>query len=153
MSTARTYELIYILPPETTDEAVADLQKLVADIIEKGGGAIESTENWGRRKLAYEIERFREGIYVLHVVTGPGDLVTELERRLRVMDIVMRHLVIRVDEELAVAGRAGARRKAAVAARRERRGLPPEPEAPAATGSDESAEGDDEDGARMGGDL
>lgn len=149
MSTARTYELVYITPPETTDEALAELQTTVIDIVSKLGGAIDSTENWGRRKLAYEIARFREGIYVLHTITGPASLVTELERRLRVLDIVLRHLVIRVDEELAVAERAGATRKAAVAARRERRGLPPEPEAPEPSDEGDSDDQDrDSDGPR-----
>jgi len=142
MSTARTYELVYITPPETTDEVLAELQTTVIDIVSKLGGAIDSTENWGRRKL----------IYVLHTITGPASLVTELERRLRVMDIVLRHLVIRVDEELAVAERAGATRKAAVAARRERRGLPPEPEAPEPSDEGDSDEPDrDSEGPRAAG--
>jgi small subunit ribosomal protein S6 len=107
---------------------MAELHTQIADIVAKFEGAIESTENWGRRKLAYEIARFREGIYVLEVITGPAELVHELERRLRVMDVVLRHLVIRVDGELGVAERVTARRKASVTARRVRRGLPPEPE-------------------------
>jgi small subunit ribosomal protein S6 len=126
MSIARKYELVYITPPETTDEVLAGLHTQIAEIVAAGGGTIDSTENWGRRKLAYEIERFREGIYVLENLTGPADLTSELERRLRVMDIVLRHLVIRVDEEVAVADRASAKRKAWTSARRVRRGLPPE---------------------------
>lgn len=126
MST-RQYELIYITPPEATEELQNELHQLVADVVEKFSGAIERTENWGRRKLAYEIQRHREGVYVLEVINGPAELVTELERRLRVNEHVIRHMVVRVDDELAVADRAQTRRKQAVAARRERRGLPPEP--------------------------
>lgn len=150
MST-RQYELIYITPPEATEELQNELHQLVADVVEKFSGAIERTENWGRRKLAYEIQRHREGVYVLEVINGPAELVTELERRLRVNEHVIRHMVVRVDDELAVADRAQTRRKRAVAARRERRGLPPEPtedeqraKREAGGADDGSGEGDNE---------
>jgi small subunit ribosomal protein S6 len=127
MSTMRQYELIYITPPETTEETLADLHQQIVSIIERFGATIEKTESWGRRKLAYEIAGFRDGVYVLEVINGPGTLTTELDRRLRVNDLVIRHLITRVDEELAVAERARTRRKANTVARRVRRGLPPEP--------------------------
>src|SRR6476646_3149320 len=126
-SPARQYELVYIALPDTTEEGLAELHTQIASIVERFGGSIEKTEVWGRRKLAYEIGRQREGVYVLEVLNGPGAMTTELDRRLRVLDVVMRHLIVRVDEELAVADRAKTRRKAATAARRVRRGLPPEP--------------------------
>ena len=80
---------------------------------------------------------------MLEVINGPGALTAELDRRLRVFDTVIRHMIVRVDEELAVAERARVRRKAATAARRVRRGLPPEP-----TESERQrrAEEDDDDG-------
>ena len=127
MSTARQYELIYITPPETTEDALAELHQQIAGIVERFGGTIERTESWGRRRLAYEISRHREGIYVLEVINGPGALTAELDRRLRVFDNVIRHLIVRTDEELAVAERARSRRKENMAKRRVRRGLPPEP--------------------------
>jgi small subunit ribosomal protein S6 len=127
MSSVRQYELIYIVPPDTTEEALADLHGQVAAVAARFGATIEKTENWGRRRLAYEIARQREGVYVLEVINGPAAMVTELDRRLRVIDAVLRHLVVRVDEELAVAERARTRRKDAMAARRVKRGLPPEP--------------------------
>jgi small subunit ribosomal protein S6 len=127
MSQVRQYELIYITPPDITEEALAELHQQVAAVVERFGGAIERTENWGRRRLAYEIARHREGVYVLEVINGPGALTAELDRRLRVFDNVIRHLIVRVDEELAVAERSRVRRKAATVARRVRRGLPPEP--------------------------
>jgi small subunit ribosomal protein S6 len=127
MSQVRQYELIYITPPETTEEALAELHQQVVAVVDRFGGAIERTENWGRRRLAYEIGHHREGVYVLEVINGPGALTAELDRRLRVFDNVIRHLVVRVDEELAVAERSRVRRKSATVARRVRRGLPPEP--------------------------
>ncbi len=127
MSQVRQYELIYITPPETTEEALAELHQQVVAVVDRFGGAIERTENWGRRRLAYEIGHHREGVYVLEVINGPGALTAELDRRLRVFDNVSRQLVVRVDEELAVAERSRVRRKSATVARRVRRGLPPEP--------------------------
>jgi small subunit ribosomal protein S6 len=123
----RQYELVYIALPDSTEETLNDLHQQVSAVVERFGGAIERTEPWGRRKLAYDINNQREGTYVLHVLSGPAAMTAEIDRRLRVLDVVMRHLIVRVDEELAIAERAKTRRKAATVARRVRRGLPPEP--------------------------
>jgi small subunit ribosomal protein S6 len=127
MASLRQYELIYITPPDTTVEVLADVQQQVFTVVERFKGNIEKTEDWGRRKLAYEIGRHREGTYVLHVINGPTEMVAEIDRRLRVLDAVIRHMLVRVDEELAAAERAQKRRKENTVARRLRRGLPPEP--------------------------
>ena len=148
MSTVRQYELIYIVPPETTEEALAELQTQVEAITQRFSATIDKTENWGRRKLAYEIGPHRDGIYVLHVINGPAELVTELDRRLRVFDLVIRHIVVRVDEDLAVAERAKTRRKESMTARRVRRGLPPEPTEQERNRRNE--DDDDLDGPEMG---
>jgi small subunit ribosomal protein S6 len=148
MSKVRQYELVYITPAETTEEVLADVHTQVAAVVDRFGGAIERTENWGRRRLAYEIGGQREGVYVLEVINGPGALTAELDRRLRVLDTVVRHMIVRVDEDLAAADRARVRRKAATTARRVRRGLPPEP-----TESERQrrADEDDDDGGMDGG--
>ncbi|ODS56363.1 MAG: 30S ribosomal protein S6 [Acidobacteria bacterium SCN 69-37] len=154
MSTVRQYELIYITPPDTTDEALAALQQQVQTVVERFGGTITSTDNWGRRRLAYEIAGHREGTYVLHTIDGPAELNAELDRRLRVVDTAIRHMVVRVDEERGAAERAQARRKADMAERRVRRGLPPEPtENERRRHSDEDDDNDsDHQGFRAGGD-
>ena len=95
----RQYELVYILPPDSTEQQVAELHTQIEGAVSKMHGAIEKTENWGRRKLAYEIGHNKEGVYVLDVINGSGDLMKELDRRLRTMDQVIRHMVVRVDEE------------------------------------------------------
>jgi small subunit ribosomal protein S6 len=155
MSNVRQYELIYITPPEITEEALAELHQQVAAVTERFGATIEKTENWGRRKLAYEIQRHREGVYVLEVINGPAAMTAELDRRLRVFENVIRHMIVRVDEELAVAERSRSRRKEATAKRRVRRGLPPEPtehERHRREEDDEDGEGGLEMGFRPGGD-
>ena len=127
MSTVRQYELVYITPPETTEETLAGLHQLVVETIERFGGAIERSENWGRRRLAYEIGRHKEGIYVLHVILGSGELMKEIDRRLKVTaELIIRHLVVRVDEEQAVVERVRARRTSTSRRRRVARGLPPD---------------------------
>ena len=126
MSHSRQYELVYIVPPETTEEALADLHGQIEAIVTRFEGTIDATENWGRRRLAYEIAHQKEGIYVLELMTGSGDMVKEIDRRLKVIDLVIRHLVVRVDEEMRVANRRKADRDGAVAKRRAARGLPPE---------------------------
>jgi small subunit ribosomal protein S6 len=127
MTGVRQYEVVYIAMPDATEETLADLHQQVVAVVDRFGGKIDRTEPWGRRRLAYDIGNQREGTYVLEVISGPSAMTAELDRRFRVTDAVIRHLIVRVDEELAVADRAKTRRKAATAARRVRRGLPPEP--------------------------
>ena len=95
-----------------TDEQVAELHDAGRAVVQRFGGTIDKTENWGRRKLAYEIGHHKEGIYVLEVINGAGELMKELDRRLKVTRQVIRHLVVRVDEEQSVAERTRDARKA-----------------------------------------
>ena len=122
----RKYELVYVVSPEASDDQVTDLHNQVEAIVQRIGGSIEKTENWGRRRLAYEIGKHREGTYVVETITGSGELMKEIDRRLRVSDAVIRHLVVRVDEELRVAERTRSARQASTARRRVARGLPAE---------------------------
>jgi small subunit ribosomal protein S6 len=120
----RKYELVYVVSPDATDDQVADLHTQVEAIIQRMGGQLEKTENWGRRKLAYEIGRHKEGTYVLEVINGGGDLMKEIDRRLRVTDLVIRHLTVRVDEEQGVIERTRGKRTETSRRRRVARGLP-----------------------------
>ena len=122
----RQYELVYILPPDTTEQQVTELHQQIEAVVSRMNGRIEKTENWGRRRLAYEIGRHKEGVYVLDVINGSGDLMKELDRRLRVMDQVIRHMVVRVDEEKKVIDRTRTKRQSESERRRVKRGLPPE---------------------------
>ena len=122
----RQYELVYIVSPDASEQAVADLHTQIEQIVQRFNGVLDKTENWGRRKLAYEIGHAREGTYVVETISGSGELMKEIDRRLRVIDQVIRHLIVRVDEELRVAQRTTEARKKFVARRRVARGLPPE---------------------------
>jgi len=147
MSQTRQYELVYIVSPDASEQAVADLHTQVEQIIQRFNGTLDKTENWGRRKLAYEIGHAREGTYVIETITGTGDLMKEIDRRLRVTDTIIRHLTVRVDDDIKVADRLRAERKATQARRRTARGLPPEPQASERRGD---RDGDDQDDGVMG---
>ena len=122
----RKYELVYIVSPVATDDQVAELHTQVEGIVQRMGGELEKSENWGRRKLAYEIGPHKEGTYVLEVINGSGEIMKEIDRRLKVFDLVIRHLVVRVDDVQGVIERVRTRRGETSSRRRVARGLPPE---------------------------
>ena len=122
----RQYELVYIVPPDTTEQQVTELHEQIDAVVSRMHGTIEKTENWGRKRLAYEIARHKEGVYVLEVISGSGELMKELDRRLKVMDLVIRHSVVRVDEEKKVVERTRTKRTSESERRRVKRGLPPQ---------------------------
>ena len=142
----RTYELIYVLKPDAPETEVADMHKQVADIVERLGGTIDKSENaapWGRRKLAYEIGHHKEGFYVLEQITGSGELMKEIDRRLKVTEGLLRHLIVRVDEASIKADRARTKRLEESRRRRVARGLPPDRqpgEGPQGEDSDDSGD-------------
>jgi small subunit ribosomal protein S6 len=123
---SRKYELVYVVSPDATDEQVTEVHTQVEGIVQRMNGQLEKTDNWGRRKLAYEIGRHKEGTYVLEVINGDGELMKEIDRRLKVTDLVIRHLVVRVDEEQLVVDRTRNRRTETTRRRRVARGLPPD---------------------------
>lgn len=95
----RFYEVMYIVRPDVQDE---ELDKLVSGFeatVTNGGGTVRSTEKLGRRKLAYLVRKFSEGNYVLMTIDADGELVHELERRLRVSEQVIKFITVRMDEE------------------------------------------------------
>jgi len=123
---ARKYELVYVMRPEATEAEVAEMQTQVEAIIQRVGGTLDKTEAWGRRKLAYDIGKHKEGFYVLHAITGSGELMKEIDRRFRVTEGLLRHLIVRVDEADRKAERAKTIRTEDSRRRRVARGLPPE---------------------------
>ena len=122
----RQYELVYILPPDTTEQQTTELHGQLEAVVSRMNGRFDRTENWGRKKLAYEIAHNKEGVYVLEVINGSGELMKELDRRLRVMDQVIRHMIVRVDEEKKVVERTRTKRQTESERRRVKRGLPPQ---------------------------
>jgi small subunit ribosomal protein S6 len=99
------YEIIYILAPNTPEDTMNELVERFESEITSGGGVLLRVEKWGRKKLAYEVRKFREGFFVLFVTDCEGALVDELERRFRMTDPVIKFMTVRVDEELKRAGK------------------------------------------------
>src|SRR5271165_5431555 len=95
----RIYELMFIVRPDMTEEYQ---DKLIANLegqVGTAGGTVKSVERMGKRRLAYLVRRFQDGIYVLMTLEGDGAMVKEVERRLRVTEPVIKFLTVRVDEE------------------------------------------------------
>ena len=95
----RTYEVMYIIDPETAAETITKLNTAVGNLIEKEGGTVVRMDDIGRRQLAYPIEKKTEGHYVLFEIEGSGQEIAELERRMRVNDMIIRYMTVRVDED------------------------------------------------------
>jgi small subunit ribosomal protein S6 len=103
----RTYELVFIVDPRVSDEDVVTLTQEYKQMISAGGSEISKEENWGRRKLAYPIEKLTEGKYVLLGVTSQDGKTSlaEVEHRMRQNDKILRYLTVRTDEDLKRAAR------------------------------------------------
>jgi small subunit ribosomal protein S6 len=94
----RSYEIVFIIDPDAEDAEVMRLTEAAQKIITDQGGNIVKTEMMGKRRMAYEINHKRDGIYVLLEVEGSGREIAEFERRMRVNDRVLRYMTVRVDE-------------------------------------------------------
>ncbi len=95
----RSYEIMFIVRPDVEevdlDKLIEGFQKNVTD----GGGEVKATEKMGRRRLAYTVRKFNDGFYVLLTIAAEGKLITEIERRLRVSEQVIKFITVRMDEE------------------------------------------------------
>ena len=120
----RLYDIVVLVTPDLTDEDASKLAGEYKKILTDGGATVVKEEPWGRRRLAFPIGRKREAHYVYWQVDAPPAAVAEAERRMGLSDQVLRHLAVRVDEELKRAGKMAERLKAKAAKR------PPRPPAP-----------------------
>jgi len=117
----RLYDLIFIARPATPEDEIKKVISGIEHTCAEKGGKIEKTEHWGTRKLAYRVAKHREGIYVYQQIrTNHAELIAELERRLRVQDVVIKYLTVRLDEDLKRQKKLGGKREQR-AARRPRR--------------------------------
>jgi small subunit ribosomal protein S6 len=107
----RTYEVMYIVTPDAAEADVTTINENLQGVIETQGATVVRLDNMGRRKLAYEIDRKTEGHYVLFEIEGSGKEILELERRMRVNDLIIRYLTVRVDEERKTAEKFRAKRE------------------------------------------
>jgi small subunit ribosomal protein S6 len=137
----RLYDLIFIARPATPEDEIKKVLAVIEHTCTEKGSKLEKAEYWGTRKLAYRVAKHREGMYYYQQVrTTHPDLITELERRLRVQDAVIKYQTVRLDEDLKRQKKLGDKRDKR-AARRPRRTAAPAatPAAPAAAPAPEPA--------------
>ncbi len=124
----RVYEVLFIIAPNIEESDIDTLITQLSDVATNQGAQVTKVDRMGRRKLAYPIQKFNEGHYVVLTIEGSGAEIAELERRMRVTDAVIRYLTVRIDEDLKRAEKFRARRAARAAAsataRRPRRAEP-----------------------------
>jgi small subunit ribosomal protein S6 len=114
MAEERSYELIFICRPDTLEDELEKVLGVLQQTIEEQHGRLEKVDRWGVRKLAYRVGKSREGLFVFLAIHGrEGDMIKELERRLKVAEPVLKYMTVRIDEEM--------KRKQKLTARRERR--------------------------------
>ena len=117
----RSYELMYILDPSLDEEASNALLGRIEELMAKEGIEVEKTEPWGKRRLAYAIKGHWEGNYILSYLKAEPTAISEMERRLRVTDGILRFLTVRMDEQKAKLERRKARKEQKELARRKRK--------------------------------
>ncbi|MGI6361732.1 MAG: 30S ribosomal protein S6 [Bacillota bacterium] len=94
----RKYEVLYIMKPDLLEEKYQENIEKYNALIQANGGEILNTDIWGKRRLAYEIDKIREGYYVLLQIQCDTELTKELERHFRISEDVIRYLVTRIEE-------------------------------------------------------
>ena len=96
----RIYEELFIVDPDATDEQIDGVVGQIEEIVTGAGGKIDKVDKWGVRKLAYRIKKREEGCYVLVQFSSDAKAVREIERRLRVGELVLKYLTVRIDEKM-----------------------------------------------------
>src|SRR5688572_30486299 len=95
----RNYEILFIVSPNAAEEEIDKINGQIEGVVTAGGGKADKIEKLGKRRLAYLVKKFREGSYVLFTIQADGAIVREIERRLRVMDLVIKYLTVRMDDD------------------------------------------------------
>jgi len=96
----RNYEIMFIVSPNAAEEDIDKINSQIEGVITAGGGKAEKIEKLGKRRLEYIVNKFREGSYVLFTIQADGAIIREVERRLRVMDLVIKYLTVRMDDDM-----------------------------------------------------
>jgi len=93
----RVYEELFIVKPDAPEEEVDAFIGQIKDLITNGKGTVDKADKWGTRKLAYRVQKYNEGIYVLLQFSSSPELVKEIERRMRVTDLVIKFITVRIE--------------------------------------------------------
>lgn len=93
----RSYETLFVLKPDLDEETTTAAIEKIAELIQQNKGTVEQVNRWGKKRLAYEIEDYREGYYTLILFQGEPETAKELDRVMRLSDGVLRHIIVRRD--------------------------------------------------------
>ena len=98
----RIYEILFIVRPDIPEEEIDGLVDPLKNVVTAAGGTVDKVDKWGKRRLAYRVQKYREGYYILlqFSTEKAAETVKELERRLRVSDAIVKFLTVRIDQEL-----------------------------------------------------
>jgi len=96
----RIYEELFIVKPDAPEEEIDQFIEQMKSVVATAGGSVDKAEKWGKRRLAYRVDKYREGVYVLFQFNAAPETVKEFERRLRVADMVIKFLTVRIDQTL-----------------------------------------------------
>ena len=118
----RNYEVVFVAAPTLAGEELDGFIDHIQTVVESKNGKVVKVDNWGKKSLAYKINRFREGYYVVLTIEGDGGTIAELERRFRVTDYIIRYISVRVDEDL--------KRSEKIKTARQKKAAAPAPAAP-----------------------
>ncbi|CAM2068004.1 30S ribosomal protein S6 [Sulfidibacter corallicola] len=116
-----TYESVFISAPTVAPEAYEQLVGHFEEVITKNGGTVHNTIRWGRRQLAYEIKKFRDGIYTIFEMEAPGDIIKELERQYRLNESIIKFLTVKTERKKKLIQKGTAKRQAKQEARQKRK--------------------------------
>jgi small subunit ribosomal protein S6 len=96
----RIYEELFIVKPDAPEEEIDQFIEQMKSVVTGSGGSVDKVDKWGKRRLAYRVDKYREGAYVLFQFNAAPETVKEFERRLRVSDLVIKFLTVRIDQTL-----------------------------------------------------
>jgi small subunit ribosomal protein S6 len=144
----RVYEVLFIVAPNTEEGDLESLVTQLSDVVTNQGAQVTKIDRLGRRRLAYPIQKFNDGFYIVLTVEGTGLEIAEVERRMRVSDAIIRYITIRIDEDLKRAekfrARAAGQAAAAAAGGRGRHRRPAAAQQPVVPDDDDDDEEGDE---------
>src|SRR6266478_5178000 len=96
----RIYEELFIVKPDAPEEEIDQFIEQMKSVVSGSGGSVDKVDKWGKRRLAYRVDKYREGAYVLFQFNAAPETVKEFERRLRVSDLVIKFLTVRIDQTM-----------------------------------------------------
>lgn len=137
----REYETVFVIRPDGSESQASQLLERLGSIIERHGGTVFQQKNWGKKELAYRVGKYNQGVYYYYDYTGDSGLVADLERTLKLHELPMKYLTVKLADEVDVE----ARKKELAEKKEEEASAETVSKAPAETAGEASAEAADKE--------